>query len=160
MIFVTTGTQEPFDRLIKAMDEIVCSLHESQVVAQVASSDFEPHYMASYKFLPPGEFNELFNRADIIVSHAGMGTIISALVKCKPIVVLPRLAKYNEHRNDHQLATARAFEKLEYVHAAYTIDDLQAKLQKLTQRNPNHLHQIGHYASDELIHSLQNFIGS
>ncbi|RIJ42060.1 PssE/Cps14G family polysaccharide biosynthesis glycosyltransferase [Pontibacter oryzae] len=160
MIFVTTGTQEPFDRLIKAMDEIACSLQETEVVAQVAASEFQPKNMAAHKFLPPKEFNELFNKADLIVSHAGMGTIISALVKQKPIVVLPRLAKFSEHRNDHQLATARAFEKLEYVHAAYSLEELRVKLQQLTLKEPGELHRIGQYASKELINSLQNFIVS
>jgi UDP-N-acetylglucosamine transferase subunit ALG13 len=160
MIFVTTGTQEPFDRLIKAIDGIAHRRPDIRIVAQVAKSQYQVKNVGVHEFLTPVEFNAYFNDARLIVSHAGMGTIISALVQEKPILVFPRLARHGEHRNDHQLATARAFEKLQYVHAAYSEEELEAKLLTLISGESNCLHKIGKTASQELISSLQNYIAS
>ncbi|HUQ96914.1 MAG TPA: glycosyltransferase, partial [Chitinophagaceae bacterium] len=99
-----------------------------------------------------------FNKASLIVSHAGMGNIISALEREKPILVLPRLAQYGEHRNDHQMATAKVFEKLNYVYVAYNEQELQKKLQSVYQDDLKPLHKIGAIASPELINSIKAFI--
>jgi len=156
MIFVTIGAQEPFDRLIKAMDEIAPMLR-TEVVAQVSRTAYQTKHMKAHEFLTPKEFDSLFSQADLIVSHAGMGTIISALVKGKPILVVPRLARYGETRNDHQLATARMFEQLKYVQVAYDDEqELKSKLHTLLQVDLKHMHKIGRYASPELITSIKS----
>src|SRR5215203_1840996 len=113
MIFLTIGTQEPFDRLLKAIDEIAPMLN-TEIIAQVSKSTYVARNFKTFAFVSPIEFKTYFNQADLIVSHAGMGTIISALEGEKPILIMPRLARYREHRNDHQLATAAVFEKLNY----------------------------------------------
>lgn len=160
MIFLTTGTQEPFDRLLRAVDAIAQKRPDIKIVAQASKSLYKVEHMSLHHFLPPTEFDTLFNEAKLIVSHAGMGTIISALVHEKPILVLPRLAKYGEHRNDHQLATVKAFEKLQYIHAAYSEEELESKLLPLIECDVNGGHNIGKCASRQLIASLQNFIGA
>ena len=88
MIFVTIGTQLPFDRLIKIIDELAPQLNE-EVVAQVYQCGFTPQNIKTVDFLAPDEFNTLFDKARLIISHAGMGTILSALQKDKPIIVFP-----------------------------------------------------------------------
>jgi len=157
MIFLTIGTQEPFDRLVKAMDEIAPYLDE-HVVAQVSKTTYKAKNMETYEFLAPTACEKYFSDAKLIVSHAGMGTIISALVNKKPLLVVPRLAKYGEHRNDHQLATAKAFEKQGYVHVVYDVQDLQEKLIDLLQQENLMGHQLGKYASKELLTSIQEFM--
>lgn len=160
MIFVTTGTQAPFDRLIMTVDSMAHMLPGVEIIAQTTRTSYQVRNMSSYNFLPPSEFNSLFKRAELIVSHAGMGTIISALVQEKPILVMPRLAKNGEHRNDHQLATARALDKLKYVHAAYTAEELEFKILELAKCEQKRMHKIGDSASVELITSLRTFINS
>ena len=105
MIFVVTGTQLPFDRLIKMLDEIAPELNE-EIVAQVNGSNYLPRYVNTIDILPPDEFDSIFSRARLIVAHAGIGTIISAMQNQKPIIIFPRIAALGEHRNEHQLATA------------------------------------------------------
>ena len=117
MIFVTIGTQLPFDRLIKIIDGLAPQLNE-EVVAQVYQCGFTPQNIKTVDFLAPDEFNALFDKARLIVSHAGMGTILSALQKDKPIIVFPRIAALGEHRNEHQLATAHKFKKMGAVNVA------------------------------------------
>ncbi|UKJ07067.1 PssE/Cps14G family polysaccharide biosynthesis glycosyltransferase [Solitalea lacus] len=159
MIFLTIGTQEPFDRLIKAVDEIA-EIIDRPIIAQVAKTSYVVKNMQAHEFVSPTEFNSYFNQAKLIISHAGMGTIITALEKEKPIIVLPRIAKLGEHRNDHQLATAKSFDKLKYIHVAYNEHQLKDKLLSLLNEDLKPLHKIGKFASKELLNSIQSFIES
>ncbi|MCL6216762.1 glycosyltransferase [Zunongwangia pacifica] len=160
MIFVTIGTQEPFDRLIKSMDEIAESVGE-EVIAQVSTkTKLNVEHMTVLDFLPPQEFNKLFERADLIIAHAGMGTIISSLVKSKKIIVFPRERKLGEHRSDHQIATAKYFEELGYVDVAKSKEELYEKI-KIKQRDEKEIKlKIGDYASENLIDDLKKNIQS
>jgi UDP-N-acetylglucosamine transferase subunit ALG13 len=63
--------------------------------------------MESYEILAPIEFRHLVEKADIVVAHAGIGTLIGALEMGKPLIVMPRSTSLRETRNDHQYATAR-----------------------------------------------------
>lgn len=101
MIFATIGTQVPFDRFVQMLDNVCADLDE-EVIVQSIGGEYEPQHLRKVDFLPPDEFNELFSRARMVVAHAGMGTILSALTQNKPLVVVPRLASLHEHRNDHQ----------------------------------------------------------
>lgn len=159
MIFVTIGTQEPFDRLIKFADTILPNLTNTEIVAQVFQTQYKVKNITAKTFLSPNEFDLLFKKADLIISHAGMGSIISALTLGKPIIVIPRIASLGEHRNDHQLATAKEFEKLGYIHVAYDEQQLQNKLVELFSRSSMEpLHRLGEWASNDLINSLKEFL--
>lgn len=109
MIFVTVGTQLPFDRMIRAVDEWAAESGRRDVFAQIGDGGYTPAAIEWVRFLTPDETACRLQEADLIVAHAGMGTIISALQMKKPIVVFPRRAELGEHRNDHQLATAKRF---------------------------------------------------
>lgn len=111
MIFLSIGTQEPFDRLVRAMDDW-CALpgREQAVFGQIGErhdSGYVPRNFEWVTRLSAVDYADRFAQADVIVSHAGMGSIITALQHSKPIVIMPRWAKLQEHRNDHQLATVR-----------------------------------------------------
>lgn len=125
MIFVTVGTQLPFPRLIDAMDRIAGEQGE-RVVAQVGPEAGDWRRIEQCPTLAPAEFEALFAEARLIVAHAGIGTILSAKRIGKPLAVLPRRHALGEHRNDHQLATARAIEALPGVHVAWQAEDLPA----------------------------------
>lgn len=105
MIFVTVGSQMPFDRLILGADSWCQSHPSARVIAQIGDSKLTPAAMETYRTLPPQRFTALLAEADIVVSHAGMGTIISAAEFRKPLVLLPRRGALRETRNDHQVAT-------------------------------------------------------
>jgi len=110
MIFVAVGLHyQGFDRLIKAMDEIAPELDE-EVVAQTGSSSYAPVNMTFFQRASVPEVEEYFSSARLVVSHAGAGSILTALNYSKPLVVVPRLEKYREHINDHQLELASAVE--------------------------------------------------
>lgn len=126
MIFVTVGTQIPFDRLIKAVDVLAPELGGEPVVAQTSGRGrYVPQHIRTVGFLSPAEFDEYMDRARIVIAHAGMGTVISAVERHKPLIVMPRLARFGEHRNDHQRATAEQLLRLGVCSVAGNIDDLR-----------------------------------
>lgn len=155
MIFCTIGTQAPFDRFLKIVDEVAADLDE-EVIAQVYKSNYDAKNIKTINFLPPDEFQKLFSSARMIVAHAGMGTIISAMQQQKPIIVFPRIAKLGEHRNEHQLATAEKMKELGYVYVANDAEELNTLL---TNPNLKPLHKLGDYASQSLIDELIKVIG-
>jgi UDP-N-acetylglucosamine transferase subunit ALG13 len=81
MVFVTAGTQLPFDRLIKVVDKIAADYPDVKFVVQALNSQYSANNIQIVDFLSSSDFNKHLNNAKLIISHAGMGTIISALVK-------------------------------------------------------------------------------
>lgn len=159
-IFVTVGFQIPFDRLIKAMDQIAPSLKGVSIIAQGSQSDYRVKNIRMFDYVPPHVFNKFLIEAQIVVSHAGMGTILTALEKGKSIIVMPRLTKFGEVTTDHQLATAKKLEARNYVHVAYDENELKYKLPSILKGSLAPLHKINQYASDQLINSLKTFIST
>ena len=123
MIFVVTGTQLPFPRLIGAMDDLAPALDE-KVVAQVGPDTTPRVHVETHANLPPARFEALFREARVVVAHAGVGSILSAKRFARPLILVPRRFDLGEHRNDHQQATARELEGLTGVAVAWDLDML------------------------------------
>ena len=119
MILVTVGTQLPFDRLIKRVESWAISTCHSDIVFQVGLNGYRPLIGRATEFIPPKELHCLIDRAELVVAHAGIGSIISCLSLGKPIVIMPREFRFGEHRNDHQIATAT---KLRHIPGLYVAD--------------------------------------
>jgi UDP-N-acetylglucosamine transferase subunit ALG13 len=130
MIFVTVGEQLPFDRLIQAVDEWA-STSKKEIFAQIGKSRYMPKHISYKAFLTPEEFKEKLFAAEVIVAHAGMGTIITALELGKPVLIMPRQAVLGEVRNDHQFSTAKRFLALNYAIVAFDEVELKDRLKKL-----------------------------
>lgn len=131
MIFVTVGTQLAFDRMVHAIDGWAAMHPDVQFFAQIGPSAHPPRHVQHADFVPPQRADELMRTAELVVAHAGMGSILTALRYRKPIVVVPRKAALREHRNDHQMATARWLEGRQGVTVAW---DEQALLRVLERR--------------------------
>jgi len=156
VIFVVTGTQAPFDRLLSILDTWASKQGKYTVIAQMANSEINFKNMTCFDYLDPDVFNEYFNNADVIIGHAGMGTIITALENEKKLVVFPRLVKYNEHRNEHQLYTAQGFDKLGLINIAYNENELLKYLDNLHSIPKKK--RINKQAEQKLINTLYTFI--
>lgn len=156
MIFATIGTQLAFPRLIDALNDLAPQLDEP-VIAQTGPEPGNWPHLDTRPRLAPAEFDALFAEARIIVAHAGIGTILSAKRHHKPLVVLPRKHALGEHRNDHQLATARQVETLPGIHVAWETADL-ARL--LTMPDPEAASDRPSPSHAALIARLQDFIQS
>jgi len=153
MIFVTIGTQIPFDRLIEILDRIAPELDE-EIYAQVLRGKYKPKHIKLIDFIEPDEFEKVFAQTRLIIAHAGMGTILSALRNSKPLIIFPRIASLGEHRNEHQSATARMMKEKNYAYVATNEEELH----ELLHKDLRPLKTIGEFASESLIKSLKEFI--
>ena len=157
MIFVTVGTQLPFDRLVTAVDRWAGHAQPvSHVFAQIGPTDLQPSHIEWRDFIGPPECQRRMREADVIVAHAGMGTILSALELGKPLVVMPRRAALGEHRNEHQLATARWLAESGGVNVAFDERELAHKLDAADRIGGGE--RISQYAGDDFIRALRAFI--
>jgi UDP-N-acetylglucosamine transferase subunit ALG13 len=114
MIFITVGTEKfPFDRLIKTMDEFVGNNNVSNVAfAQIGNCTYIPKSIEYKKFISFGQMQDLISKADIIVSHAGTGSIRLALSYGKIPIIMPRNFDLGEHLDDHQHELANKLAEL------------------------------------------------
>jgi UDP-N-acetylglucosamine transferase subunit ALG13 len=129
VIFVTVGTQIAFDRMVSVVDDWA-GRSGADVFAQVGPTQRKFAHMRCAEFLEPAEFDRYFNEAKLVIAHAGMGSILSALSYGKPIIVVPRKASLGEHRNDHQMATAKRFAAMPGVSVAWDEGELAALLER------------------------------
>jgi UDP-N-acetylglucosamine transferase subunit ALG13 len=108
VIFVITGMEiHPFDRLARTVDE----LHRTRAVGedfliQLGSCTFEPRHVPFVRYLSFGEICDRIREASVVITHAGAGSTLVTLQQGKHPVVVPRLARFGEHVDDHQLGLA------------------------------------------------------
>ncbi len=158
MIFVTVGYQMAFDRLVSSVDDWAGKNPDADIFAQIGDSTLKPANLEFTRFIEPDEFKLRVKNCSVLVAHAGMGSIITALQYGKPILVMPRLAARKETRNDHQVATAKQFSSQKGIEVAVDEVELLGKLNRLACIDyPNRLRSS---ASPELIKRIRQFIAS
>jgi len=124
LIFLTVGTQKPFDRLVKVVDEWASSQSSCKIIGQIGNSSYEPRNMSWDKRITLKRYNEYLKSADLVISHLGTGTVLSCIKLNIPIIAMPRLAKYGEHRNDHQMNGIKIFLNYPNVNVVESEKDL------------------------------------
>jgi len=156
VIFVSVGMQMPFDRLCKTVDAWGGERGRKDIFMQIGSTSWRPSNCDYVQLLDPEQYAKRIKESEILVMHAGTGSILAAMKYEKPIIVMPRVARLRETRNDHQLATVRRFKELSGITVAFDEDDLVKKLDTLhTVAKPEALSPS---ASKELITALRTFI--
>lgn len=162
MIFLTIGTQEPFDRLVRAVDQWAAGHTQTPVFGQLGalrSDSFRPEHFPFSTFMNAADYESRLQSARLIVAHAGMGSIISALTHAIPIIIMPRHAERGEHRNDHQRATAERFRSRAGVWVADDEKALPGLIDTLLVGNAGvSSASIAPYAAPELVATLRSFI--
>lgn len=156
MIFVTVGANTPFDRLVRTVDEWAATTGRSDVFAQIGETDYRPAHVRFARLLSPEEFRDTLARACVVVAHAGMGTILSALEFGVPLLVMPRRAALGEQRNDHQLATARRLAERGLVNVAMDETELRDRLDECARLGT--AERISPVAPPPLVDFLRGFI--
>ena len=131
MIFVTVGGQLPFDRLIRAVDRWAGEEGRDDIFAQIGRTVFRPGSIEHTPFLTPADFRRRLDEAECVISHAGIGTILTALERGKRLLVVPRQARFGESVNDHQVTTARHFAERGLVTVAFTAEELRQRFASL-----------------------------
>ncbi|MEZ4248584.1 MAG: glycosyltransferase [Polyangiales bacterium] len=151
------GAQMHFDRLVRAVDEWARERGRPDVFAQIGHAEYVPTYVEHTRLLEPPEFDRRYREADVIVAHAGTGSILQAMELSKPILVMPRRAKLRETRNDHQVATAERFARLG-IPVAWDETELRAQLDGIDALVGQR--RIGPDASEALLSRIRAFIAS
>lgn len=139
MILVTLGTQDKyFTRLLEAVDDLCKKgIIKDEVVVQAGQTKYESKYMKIFESIPKDEFMDLLDKCDLIITHGGVGSIFDGLNRNKKVIAAPRLSKYQEHHNDHQLQVVGELEKMGCILAYYDGDNLGDIYKKVNKFKPN-----------------------
>ena len=138
MILVTLGTQDKdFRRLLEAIDkEIEKKTITDEVVVQAGFTKYESKNMKIFDLIPSDQFDELINKCDLLITHGGVGSILAGVTRNKKVIAAPRLAKYNEHVNDHQLQIIDNLTKHKYILGLKDFNQLGKVIEKSKKFTP------------------------
>lgn len=138
MILITLGTQDKeFTRLLDLVQEQINKGNiKDKVVVQGGHTKYQSDDMEIFDLIDREKFSDLISKCDILITHGGVGSIITGLQNNKKVVVSPRLAKYNEHMNDHQIQITQNFSKKGYILPLYENDDLGQVLKEIETFKP------------------------
>ena len=139
MILVTLGTQDKeFTKIIKKIDELIDKkLIKEEVIVQAGCTKYRSDNFKVLDLLPQEEFDALVENCTMLITHGGVGSILTGLKKNKTVIAIPRLKKYNEHESDHQLEIVNEFNKLGYIIGIKDVDELEHALKKAKIFRPN-----------------------
>ena len=139
MIFVTVGSQKfQFDRLLQEIDRLIENkIINEDVIAQIGFSTYIPKNYKYYKFIDQDQFKKYISKCDMVITHAGTGAIVGALKQGKKVVAVPRLAKYGEHVDDHQIQLLDEFKELNFIEPAYDVKDMEKAIEKCRKSEYN-----------------------
>lgn len=156
MIFVTLGTQDkPFKRLLKAIDaEISKGNIKEKVIVQAGTTNYHSDYMEIFDLVEKDKFDDYIKTCDILITHGGVGSILTGIKHKKVVIACPRLSKYKEHLNNHQLQIVEKFSHDGYILAYNEKDDLGNVLKEARKFKPKE------YISNNknIIELIANFI--
>ena len=156
MIFVTVGSQKfQFNRLLEAIDNLIeKKVIKDKVFAQVGISDYKPKNYEYVDYMTQDEFNKKINECDTLITHSGTGVIVNSVKLGKKVIGVPRLAKYGEHVDDHQVQLIKEFADLNFIEPAYEMEDLEKALKLINKKEYNK------YISntDTIVESIEKFI--
>lgn len=132
MIFVTVGTQKfPFDRLLKKIDELAENgTIREQVMVQTGHSLYQPAHCIWSDFYPEESFYSLLQSSSLVITHGGIGTITKGLTLKKKVIIVPRLKKYAEHIDNHQLEIGEKFSQMGYALTCKHVNQLETYIEK------------------------------
>jgi UDP-N-acetylglucosamine transferase subunit ALG13 len=158
VILVTIGSLFPFDRLIRAVDELAPSWPNEEFFAQIGDGEYEPTNMRFSRMLSAKAFAEAVKSARLIIAHAGMGSVITAMEANKPIVILPRKMEFDEHTTDHQMATARWLIGRRGVYVALADENLRDVIDEALSIDMSSEGQLPSSAPIEFLTKIKDYI--
>lgn len=138
MIFVTLGTQDKsFNRLLEVVQKEIDNKNiKEKVIVQAGYTKFKSNDMEIFDLVPMDEFDEFMNDANIVITHGGVGSIINGLNRDKIVIAVPRLEKYGEHVNDHQMQIVENFNNEGYIIGVTDLTNLGDALKKAKKFKP------------------------
>lgn len=138
MILVMLGTQNnSFYRLLEKIEELINQgIIQEQVIVQAGYTKFETKNMEIFDLIPREELEKYQKEANIIITHGGVGSIITSIKEGKKVIAVPRNHEYGEHVNNHQKEIVELFDKKGYIIGINDVDELKIALEKIKNFNP------------------------
>ena len=156
MILVLLGTQNnSFHRLLEKIDELIGKeVIKEKVVVQAGHTKYESKNMKIFSLIPQEELEKYQEKADLIITHGGVGSIISSIEKGKKVIAVPRKHEYGEHVNNHQIQIVKDFNDKGYIIGIEDVEDLKdaiikSKTFKPVKYQPN---------NQKMLEIIENFI--
>lgn len=156
MIFVTLGSQKfQFNRLLRELDKLIEEKKiNEEVFAQIGYSDYKPQHFEYKEFVDRDEFKEIMDKCDVVIAHGGTGAIITAVKKDKKVIAIPRLAKYGEHVDGHQIQLVDEFKDLNLIYPVYDENELGKAIEEI--RNMKFEKYVSN--TDNIIEDIERFM--
>ena len=138
MILVMLGTQNnSFERLLEELDKLKeKKIIKEKIIVQAGYTKYESKNLEVFDFIDKDKLEKYQDEADIIITHGGVGSIISSLKKDKKVIAVPRLKKYEEHVNDHQKDIVESFSDNGYIIGIQDVKELEAAYNKIVKFKP------------------------
>ena len=158
MILVLLGTQHnEFTRLLQEIDECIKSKKiDEEVIVQAGFTKYESKKMRIFDMIPKLDLDEFVERADLVITHGGVGSIIMALNKNKKVIAVPRLHEYGEHVNDHQRQIIKVFSEKGYLIGLQNVEDMPEALKDIKTFVPKKYENN----NNEILNYIENFIAN
>lgn len=156
MIFVTVGSQKfQFNRLLIEIDKLIENkIITENVFAQIGVSDYKPKNYEYKDFTTQNEFSKKIYESNLIITHGGTGVIVNALKKNKKVIAIPRLSKYGEHVDDHQIQLINEFKEMNFIEPVYEIDKLKEAIEIVKEKK----YDLYVSNTERILEDIQNFI--
>lgn len=152
MIFLTVGSQKfEFDRLLSGIDSLLYrELIKETVVGQIGHTNYIPENFMYENFVDRKKFQNYMFRSDLVITHGGTGAIVNSLKLNKPVIAIPRMAKYGEHVDDHQKEIVDLFVNKNLIFTTNNLEELPSlikscrehKFEKFTSNNHVYIENI------------------
>ena len=157
MILVMLGTQNnSFERLLKKMDELIeKKVIDEKVIVQSGYTNYESKNMRIFDLIPQEELERYQEQADLIITHGGVGSIVSSIKKGKKVIAIPRLHRYHEHVNDHQKQIVESFDKKGYIIGIQRIDELRNAIIRAQEFEPKKYEEK---SNSKILKLIEDFI--
>lgn len=138
MILVLLGTQNnSFHRLLEKMDELINKgIINEKVIVQSGYTNYESKNMRVFDLIPQEELERYQEQADLIITHGGVGSIVSSIKKGKKVIAVPRRHEYHEHVNDHQKQIVELFGQKGYIIGISGVNELEEAIIKAQEFKP------------------------
>lgn len=138
MIFVTLGTFDlPFNRLLEYIDKLIEeNIIKEEVIVQAGFTKYSTKNFKLIDFTSSDEMEDYYDRASFVVSHGGTGSLMMGVKKGKKIIGVPRLAKYGEHNNDHQIEIVELLKEQGLILTAYDYEQFKEAVEKIKEFEP------------------------
>ena len=159
MILVLLGTQNnSFHRLLEEIDRLIeKKIIKEEVVVQAGYTKYESKNMKIFDLIPQEELEEYQEKANLIITHGGVGSIITSIKKKKKVIAVPRLHEYQEHVNNHQRQIIEDYGKKGYILGIDGVEKLESALGKVeTYKFKEYIESEN--GNKKMLDIIQNFI--